>query len=87
MLLKFLGLANSADDSETGQIPAWQGATKRQRLLSLALHLTVAIVMYLAASWLLDGSGGFARYVPVLLACQTLLLCGVISERALLRAN
>lgn len=86
-MLKYLGLANSADDSETGQIRAWQGATKRQRLLSLAIHLTVAIAMYFAASWLLDGSGGFARYVPGLLACQTLLLCGVISERALLRAN
>jgi len=85
-MLKYLGLVKSEDDSETGQIPLWQGATQRQRLLSIALSLTLTIIMYLATSWLLEDSEGFARYVPGMLAGQTLLLCGVISERAMLRA-
>ena len=86
-MLKFFGLAKSEGTTETGQIPVWQGATKRQRILSVAISLTLTVVMFLVASWLLEDSEGFARYVPGLLACQTLLLCGVISERALLRAN
>ncbi|QDY66232.1 hypothetical protein [Glutamicibacter halophytocola] len=87
MMLKYFGLVKSEDDSETGQIPLWQGVTKRQRLLSIAISLTLTIIMYFATSWLLESSEGFARYTPGMLACQTLLLCGVISERALLRAN
>lgn len=86
-MLKFFGLVKSEENAETGQIPAWQGATTKQRMLSIAISLALTVIMFLASSWLLDDSAGFARYVPGLLACQTLLLCGAISERALLRTN
>jgi len=91
-MLKYFGLVKNDEDSQTGQIPIWHGATKKQRLISIALSLTLTVITYLTARWLLEDEllqnpQSYIRYVPGLLACQMLLLSGAIAERALLRIN